>query len=106
MDADALIPITLFICLTLSIKFGMEAYTKRRLLESRASDELVRAMLAAEERSRQLSAYIWGTVMTSVGLAFGVIHWLGLDSNSAGALGLLVGAAGVGLVVSRFLAPR
>jgi hypothetical protein len=103
MDFDSLAPIALFVCISLTIKFVMDAYVRRRIVEAHASEEIVKAMLAADEKARQLSTLRWGLTLTGLGLAFGSISALGLDIQSPAALGLLTGAAGIGLLVHHFI---
>jgi hypothetical protein len=98
MDFSLFIPITLFICVVAAIKIVAETRLRRRLAETHASDELVKSMLQADEQARRLSALKWGLVLVLVGLAFGLIDWLGLDHQSPGMYGLLVGAAGLGML--------
>ena len=106
MDFAILIPITLFICVVLAIKFVVEARLRKRMVESHVSEDLVKSMLTADERNRRLSALKWGLVLTSVGVALGLVSALHLDSNNPGAFGLLVGAAGIGMLAYHYIADR
>lgn len=106
MDFALLIPITLFVCIVVAIKVVVEARLRKRMVESHVSEELVKSMLTADERNRRLSALKWGLVLTSVGVAFGLISALHLDSENPGAFGLLIGAAGVGMLAYHFIADR
>lgn len=103
MDLDALGPIALFVCISLTIKFVMDAWVRRRIVEAHASEEIVRAMLNADEKARRLSTLKWGLTLTGLGLAFASIGGLGLDLQSPAALGLLTGAAGIGLLIHHFI---
>lgn len=98
MDLSILIPITLFICVVVAIKIVAETRLRRRLAETHASDELVKGMLTADEQARRLSALKWGLVLVLVGLAFGLIDWLGLGEENPATYGLLLGAAGLGML--------
>lgn len=98
MDFSLLVPITLFISVVAAIKIVAETRLRRRLAETHASDELVKGMLQADEQSRRLSALKWGLVLVLVGLAFGLIDWLGLDQEDPAMYGLLIGAAGLGML--------
>lgn len=106
MDFAYFIPITLFICILLAIKFIVDAYVRRRIMEAGPNEELVKAMLQADEQNRRWSALKWGLVLTLVGLAFGLIGALHMDSNNPGSWGLLIGAAGVGMLAYHGLANR
>ncbi len=98
MDFTILIPITLFLCVVASIKIVAETRLRRRRAETHASEELVKGMLEADEQARRLSALKWGLVLVLVGLAFGLIDWLALDHESPAMYGLLLGAAGLGML--------
>jgi hypothetical protein len=63
-------------------------------------------MLRADEQSQRLSALKWGMVLTLQGLAFGLIQALHLEEASAGVIGLVLGAAGVGLLSYHVIAKR
>ena len=106
MDFAYFIPITLFICIVLAIKVITDAKVRRRIAETNPSEDLVKAMLIADEQSRRLSALKWGLVLTVVGVAFGLISALHLSSENPGAYGLLIGAAGVGMLAYHALANR
>jgi hypothetical protein len=106
MDFEILIPITLFVAIVMAIKIIVDSRLRRRLAETNASEELVRSMLQADEASRRLSALKWGLVLTLIGLSFGLISALHLDSNNPGTWGLLIGAAGVGMLGYHAIANR
>jgi hypothetical protein len=101
---DFLIPITLFVCVTMAIKIVMDARLRSRFAETNVSDELIKNMLRADEQARRLSALKWGLVLTLEGLAFGMIDWLHVERDSPGAIGLIVGAAGVGMLAYHAIA--
>jgi hypothetical protein len=48
----------------------------------------------------------WGLVLTVVGVAFGLISALHLEADNPGSYGLLIGAAGVGMLAYHALANR
>jgi hypothetical protein len=106
MDFTILIPITLFICIVVAIKVIVDAKVRKRIAETNPSEDLVKTMLIADEQSRRLSALKWGLVLTVVGVAFGLISGLHLSSDNPGSYGLLIGAAGVGMLAYHALANR
>lgn len=106
MEFGLLVPITAFICIVVAIKVIVEAKLRGRLAETNASEDLVKSMLVADEQSRRLSALKWGLVLTLIGLSFGVISALNLDSNNPGTWGLLIGAAGIGMLAYHGIANR
>ena len=106
MDFALLVPITAFICVVMAIKVIVEARLRSRLAENNASEDLVKSMLVADEQARRLSALKWGLVLTLVGLAFGLISGLHLASDDPGTWGLLIGAAGLGMLAYHGIANR
>ena len=92
------IPMVLFVCVVMAIKFVVEARQRKQMVENQFSEDLVKSMLLADEQGRRLSALKWGLVLTTVGLAFGLVSALHLDSDNPGTFGLLIGAAGVGML--------
>lgn len=106
MDFAMLIPITAFLSTVAIIKIVVDSRLRRRLAETHASEDLIRAMLTADEQSRSLSALKWGIVLTVVGLAFGLIDLLNLDGNDPATFGLLIGSAGVGMLGFHVFAAR
>ena len=106
MDFALLVPITAMLCFVAGIKIIVDSRLRRRLAETNASEDLIRSMLTADEQGRRLSALKWGLVMTVLGVAFGLISALHLDSQDPGTWGLLIGAAGVGMLAYHGLASR
>ena len=106
MEFGLLVPITALICIVMAIKVIVEARLRSRMAETNASEDLVKSMLVADEQSRRLSALKWGLVLTLIGLAFGLISAMHLDSQDPGTWGLLIGAAGIGMLVYHAIANR
>jgi len=98
MDFTILIPIVLFICVYASIKVVVESRLRRRLSETHATEDLVKAMLQADEQIRRMSALKWGLVLTLIGAAFGLIDVLHLTPENPAAWGILSAAAGLGMI--------
>lgn len=98
MDFALLVPITAFIAVVMAIKIIVDSRLRRRMAETNASEDLIKSMLQADEQSRRLSALKWGMVLTLLGISFGLISAFGLESDSPGTWGLLIGAAGVGML--------
>lgn len=106
MDFAVLIPISLFVAVVVAIKVIVDSRLRRRLAETNASEDLIKSMLLADEQSRRLSALKWGLVLTLLGVAFGIIDASNLDSNDPGAWGILLAAAGVGMLVYHGIANK
>lgn len=105
-NVEVLIPIVLFLSIAASIKFIVDARVRRRIAESNPSEELIKAMLQAEEHARRTNALKWGLVLTVLGLAFGLIQALGLRADEPATIGLLIGSAGVAMLGFHGLARR
>lgn len=93
---EILIPITLFACVAYSIKTVVDAYTRRRIIESRGSEELVRSLLEGEATRRRLASLHWGCVLVALAVGFGLVEWSGTDRVTPGVIALLLGATGLG----------
>lgn len=106
MQFEIFIPITLFICVVAAIKFIVDGRLRRRLAETHASEDLVKAMLLADEQNRRLGALKWGMVLTLVGVAFFVQQLLRLGPEDPATYGLLFVASGIGLVGYHVLASK
>ena len=106
MEFGLLVPITAFICIVMAIKIIVETRLRARLAETNASEDLIKSMLVADEQSRRLSALKWGLLLTLIGLAFGLISAMKLDSQDPGTWGLLIAAAGVGMLAYHGIANR
>lgn len=105
-DFSLLVPITFFLSVVAIIKFVMDAKVRRRMAETHASEDLVRSMLEADEQGRRLSALKWGLVLVLMGLAFALVDVLDLGPEDPAVYGLLLGAAGVGMLGYHVLAHR
>ena len=96
MNFDLLIPITLFVCVAYSVKAVVDAYTRRRISESRGSEELVRSLLEGEAARRRLASLHWGSVLLALAMGFGLVELIGADRVTPGVIALLLGATGLG----------
>lgn len=91
-----LIPITLFVCIAYSIKTVVDAYARRRIIETRGSEELVRSLLEGEATRRRLASLHWGCVLVALAVGFGLVEWIGGERVTPGVIAVLLGATGVG----------
>lgn len=96
MDFNLLIPIALIIGTVYSFKTVVDAYTRRRIIESRGSQEMVHALLQGEAARRRHAALHWGSVLLALAAGFGVVELMGADHVTPGAIALLLGATGLG----------
>lgn len=103
---DVLIPITLFASIAYSIKAVVDAYARRRIIESRGSEELVRSLLEGEATRRRHASLHWGSVLVALAVAFGLVEMMGADRVTPGVIALLLGATGLGNLAFHVLARR
>lgn len=96
MNFDLLIPITLFICIAYAIRVTVDAYTRRRIIESRGSEELVRSLLDGDVRRRRQTSLHWGSVMVALAVGFGLVELVGANDVTPGVIALLLGSTGLG----------
>ncbi len=106
MDFALLVPIALIAGIVMSIKLIVDSRLRRRLAETNPSEELMKSMMAADENNRRLSALKWGLVLTLLGAAFGLIDATNLDSDEPGAWGILLPAAGIGMLAYHVIANK
>lgn len=106
MDIAVFIPIVMFICIVAAIKVVVDGRLRRRLAETNASEDLVKAMLLADEQNRRLGALKWGMVLTLIGGAFFAQQLLRLGADDPATYGLLFVASGVGLLGYHFLSSK
>jgi hypothetical protein len=96
MDADILIPITLFLCVTYAIKALLDARTRAKLIAANGTEDMIRSLVQNEEQQRRHTSLRWGIVLTSLAVGFGLIEFFGWDDVTPGAIALLLGATGIG----------
>ena len=96
MDADILIPITLFLCVTYAIKALLDARTRAKLIAANGTEDMIRSLVQNEEQQRRHTSLRWGIVLTALAVGFGLIEFFGWDDVTPGAIALLLGATGIG----------
>jgi len=108
MNFEALIPITMFICIAYAIKVVVDARVRRQMVNAGGSEELVNSVLRDEELRRRYSSLRWGIVLVALALGFGLIQWFGWQDVTPGMVAVLAGATGLGnlafFAISRKLA--
>lgn len=103
---DSLIPITLFLCIFLSIKTVVDARFRGKLLQTGGAEELLRSMARDEDIRRRHGALRWGIVMVLLAIGFGIIQGAGWQEVNAGSIAVMLGAAGLGNLIYFFLARK
>jgi hypothetical protein len=104
MDFEVLIPITLFLCVTYAIKALLDARTRAKLIATNGSEELIRSLVQNEEQQRRHASVRWGVVLVCLAVGFALIEFFGWDEITPGAIAVLLGATGVGNLVSFYIA--
>ena len=103
MNFGMLIPITLFICITYAIKLLVDARTRAKLIAANGSEELIRSLVQNEEQQRRHASVRWGIVLVCLAVGFALIEFFGWDDVTPGAIAVLLGATGVGNLVSYYI---
>lgn len=101
-----LIPMVGFVCLVAIVHAVVDGRVRRRMVETHASEELVRALAETERHDRRNGALKWGLVLVASGAGFVLISVFRLGSEDPAAYGLLLGCAGVGLLVYQLVQRR
>ncbi len=108
MNFEALIPISLFVCIAYAIKVVVDARVRQRMVAAGGSADLVDSVLRDEELRRRHSSLRWGIVLVALALGFGLIQWFGWQDVTPGLVAVLAGATGLGnlafFAISRKLA--
>lgn len=102
----ALICICLFVCITYSIKSLVDARARSKLVAANKPDELIHTILVNEERQRRHAALRWGIVLSCLAVAFALIQFFGWHEVTPGAIAVLLGATGVGNILSYVVARK
>jgi hypothetical protein len=107
MNLELLIPITLFICVTYAIKLVVDSRVRWKMLQGGiGSEELVRSMMQGEELRQRQGSLRWGMILLTLAIGFGIIQIMGWTEVNAGVIALLVGATGLGNVLSFVVARK
>ena len=94
-----LISLIAIVCFFGIVKVISDNQVRRRLVESHADAETVRTMLLQAERNQKDGALKWGIVSMVIGLSLVAIDFLNLKPEEPSTSGLVIIAAGVGLLI-------
>ncbi len=102
-DTGTLVPIAFLLSIAFTLvaltKVISDGRTRRRLIESRAAPELVRAIVTpAKEDLGLYSALKWGILTGAVGLALIVVQFLPYRPDQPIVLGVILVFAAAGLI--------
>jgi hypothetical protein len=103
MQFELFIPITLFLCITYIIKAVLDARTRGKLIAANGSEEMIRSLVQNEEQQRRHASVRWGVVLVSLAGGFALIELFGWDDVTPGAIAVLLGATGVGNLLSFYV---
>jgi hypothetical protein len=103
MDFELLIPIVLILCITYAIKAVLDARTRGKLIAANGSEELIRSLVQNEEQQRRHASVRWGVVLVCLAVGFALIEFFGWDDVTPGAVAVLLGATGVGNLISFYV---
>ena len=103
MNFGMLIPITLFLCITYVIKAMLDARMRGRLIAANGSEELIRSLVQNEEQQRRHASVRWGVVLVCLAVGFALIEFFGWDDVTPGAIAVLLGATGVGNLITYYI---
>lgn len=110
MDKTDLVPVALFLCITVGIVYIVKLLVNTRqrikMLQVCSSTELVESVLKAETHRYQMSALRWGVLALMEAIAFGIIQALGWTTINPGVVAVLLGAFGLGSILSFVLGRR
>ena len=103
MDPAIIIVPSIFAALAFSIKTIVDARARTKLLQSSAQESLIHSILREEERRRRQFALRWGIVLVFLAAGFMIVDLMQSSRPSPGALAVLLGATGLGNIVSYFV---
>ena len=103
---EVLIPLTLFICIYLAIKAVVDAHTRRKLVQSTGSEDMLRTLIDGEETRRRQASLRWGVIFVALAVGFGLLEAFDWQEPSPGLFAILLGATGLGNLAAYYLARR
>ena len=106
MEFGILIPITLFVCIFLSIKTVIEARARRQMVQSNGSEEMLRTIVEGEELRRRQSSLRWGVILVALAIGFGLLEAFDWKDPSPGLFAILLAATGLGNLAAYYLARK
>jgi hypothetical protein len=97
-ESPVLIAAAFFWMIAAVTKIVMDNGTKRRLLQARVNEDVVRALFRKGYDPELFSALKWGLVMATLGLGLVIVQLLGLRASEPLALGVMLVCAGSGML--------
>ena len=106
MEFEFLIPIVLFVCIYLAIKAVVEAYARRKLVQSNGSEDMLRTIIEGEETRRRQGSLRWGVILVALAVGFGLLEAFDWQQASPGLFAILLAATGLGNLAAFYIARR
>jgi hypothetical protein len=103
MRFEFLIPIIAILSIAYVIKALLDARTRGKLIAANGSEELIRSLVQNEEQQRRHASIRWGVVLVCLAVGFALIELFGWDDVTPGAIAVLLGATGVGNLISYYV---
>lgn len=97
-ESPVLISAAFFWMIAAVTKIVMDNLTKRRLLQARVSEEVVRALFRKGYDPELFSALKWGLVMAALGVGLVIVQLLPVRASDPLALGVMLICAGCGML--------
>ena len=96
-ESPVLVFVSFFAFVLGTTKVLSDNWTKRKLIEARVSEDIIRALFRKESDPEMFAALKWGIVLAAIGMALVVSQYLpsGFDEPLAWGLVLLFGGAGL-----------
>ncbi len=98
-ESPVLISAAFFWMIAAVTKIVMDNVTKRRLLQARVSEDVVRALFRKGYDPELFSALKWGLTLAALGVGLVVVQLLPVRASEPLALGVMLMCAGGGMLV-------
>ena len=85
------------------IKAVLDTRTRTKLIAANGSEEMIRSLVQNEEQQRRHASVRWGVVLVCLAVGFALIQYFGWDEVTPGAVAVLLGATGVGNLISFYV---
>lgn len=106
MDNRIILPIVIFLCVTYAFKLVVDAYARRKLLESANSPEMIRTAMENEDVRRRQSSLRWGVILVALAVGFELLDVLNLRDTTPSMFAVLLGVTGLGNLIYFFFSRR
>lgn len=97
-ESPVLISAAFFVMIAAVTKVVMDNVTKRRLLQARVSEDVVRALFRKGYDPELFSALKWGLTLAALGIGLVVVQALPVRASDPLALGVMLICAGGGML--------